>query len=97
MTRNVVALLVSVVLTLVAVKLLLFCGNRLKGKPIPFGATYGLVLLGSATMVGSFAASIDASQWAILSCLTIACGGVTLGFLVPALSMQAQLRRRDDS
>jgi len=81
MTRNVVALLVSVISTFAAARLLLLCGKRLKGKPIPFGATYGLVLLGLATAAGSFAAAIDASQWAIVGCLTIACGGVTLGFL----------------
>lgn len=97
MTRNIVSLVVSVVGTFAALKLLSLVGKRLTGKPIPFGATYALVLLGLATTASSFAAAIGASQWAILGCLVVACGGVTLGFLVPALSVQAQLRRSNDS
>lgn len=97
MTLNIVSLVASVVCALAAAKLISIFAKRFQGKPIPFGIAYALVLLVSGIAVGSLAAAIGASQWAILGCLAIVCGGVTLGFLIPALAVQTQLRKERDA
>lgn len=97
MTLNILSLIIAALWALAAVKLLSMFGEQIKGRAIPFGVAFGLILLISGTAIGSFAAGIGASEWAILGSLAIACGGVTLGFLIPALSVQAELRKQRGS
>lgn len=97
MRSNVGSLVVSALCLVIAVRALSHWGEKLAGRPAAIGAAYGIVQLISTVIAGSVAAGLGASQWAIVSALAITCGGLALWTLIPALSVQAQLRRDRDA
>lgn len=93
MTRNVLTLVAAIAFAVLVLKVLAYSSRRFEARPFVSAAMYGLILVVSGTVVGSFATAVGASQWAVVGCLAIVCGSLAGRVVIDGISSQAKLRR----
>lgn len=92
MIRDVLTLLAALVFAVGVLKIYSYSSQHFERRPLVNGGMYGLILLMSGTIAGSFAAAAGASQWAIIGCLVIVCGALAARVVIDGHASQARLR-----